>query len=50
LQLSGPYQYFEDHGAAYSTFTGKVEEIMQNEVNVHISEVVKEKKEEKKKE
>jgi hypothetical protein len=50
FELSGPYQSFEDHGAAYSAFAGKVEEIMQNEVNVYISEVGKEKKEEKKKE
>jgi hypothetical protein len=49
FQLSGPYQSFTSHVVAYSVFAAKVEEIMQNEVNVYISEIVKEKKEEKKK-
>ena len=49
FQLSSPYQSFTCHGAAYSVFAAKVEEIMQNEVNVYISEIVKEKKEKNKK-
>lgn len=48
FQLSGPYQSFTNHGAAYPVFSGKIEEIMQNEVDVFIREVVKDKKEEKK--
>ncbi len=50
FQLSGPYQQFADHGAAYPAFAGKVEEIMQNEIDVYVTEVVTEKKEEEKKE
>ena len=45
FQMSGPYRSFRDHAAAYPAFAGKVEEILQNEVHVYISEVVKEKKE-----
>jgi len=48
LQLGGPYQEFADHAAAYPLFAGKVEEVMQSEVDVFVSEVVKEKKEKKK--
>jgi len=48
FQRSGPYQQFTDHGTAYSAFAGKVEEIMQNEVDVFVTDVVKERKEEKK--
>jgi hypothetical protein len=50
FQLGGSYQQFGSHGGAYPLFAGKVEDIMQNEVDVYIAEVVKEKKEEKKKE
>lgn len=49
FQFSGPYQQFPDHKSAYPVFAGKVEETMQNEVDVYIAEVMKEKKEEKKK-
>ena len=48
FQLSGPYQGFKDHAEGYPQFGGKVEEIMQHEVDVYISQVVKEKEEEKK--
>jgi hypothetical protein len=49
LQRSGPYQQFADHGAAYPVFAGKVEKIMRNEVDVYVTEVVKEEKKEAKK-
>lgn len=45
FQLSGPYQRLASHSAAFSLFAGKVEGIMQNEVEGFIAEVVKEKKE-----
>jgi len=50
FQLSGRYQQFTTHSAAYPLFAGKMEETMQHEVDAYITEVVKEKKEEKKKE
>jgi hypothetical protein len=46
FQLSGPYRSLGSHSAAYSLFAGKVEEIIRNEVEIFITEVVKEKKEE----
>ena len=49
FQLSGPYQAFSQHSEAYSQFGGKIEEILQHEVDMYISQVVKEKEEEKKK-
>lgn len=50
FQRSGPYQQFADHSAAYPAFAGKIEEIMQSEVDVYVTEVVtmKDKKEEEK--
>ncbi|MBU4260602.1 MAG: DUF4231 domain-containing protein [Proteobacteria bacterium] len=45
FQLGEPYQQSATHGAAYPLFAGKVEEIMQSEVDVFISKVVQAKKE-----
>ena len=50
FQLSGPYRDFKGHAEGYPQFGGKVEEIMQHEVDIYISQVTKEKEEEKKKE
>jgi hypothetical protein len=46
FQLAGPYQTFKDHKEAYSSFATHTESIHQREVDVYISEVVKEKKKE----
>jgi Protein of unknown function (DUF4231) len=46
FQLAGPYQNFKDHKEAYSSFATRTESIHQQEVDVYISEVVKEKKKE----
>jgi hypothetical protein len=48
FQLSGPYRECKEHAEAYPQFGGKIEEILQYEVDVYISQVVKEKGEEKK--
>jgi len=50
FQLSGPYRQFSKHNEAYPFFAGRVEEATQQEVDVYITQVVKEKKEEKKEE
>lgn len=44
FQLAGPYQNFKDHKEAYSSFASRTESIHQQEVDVYVSEVVKEKK------
>jgi hypothetical protein len=44
FQLAGPYKDFKDHAEAYSSFATRTESIHQQEVDVYISEVVKEKK------
>ncbi len=41
FQHSGPYQAFADDAAAYPAFAGNIEEIMQNEIDVYVTEVVK---------
>jgi hypothetical protein len=50
FQLAGPYQDFKDrkeaHKEAYSLFATRTESIHQQEVDVYITEVVKEKKKE----
>jgi hypothetical protein len=46
FQLAGPYQNFKDHKEAYSSFATRTESIHQQEVDVYISQVVKEKKKE----
>ncbi len=50
FQLSGPYRTFEKHADIYPLFAGRVEETIQREVDEYITQVVKEEKEEKKKE
>ena len=42
FQLCGPYQSFADHGAAFSQFAGRVEDIMQKEVETYITQVAQE--------
>lgn len=44
FQLSGEYRYL-NHAEAYPVFAAKVEDILRHEVDVYITEVVKEKKE-----
>ncbi len=44
FQLSGPYKDFQKHAEAYPAFAAQVEDILRQEVNVYISEVVREKK------
>jgi hypothetical protein len=46
FQLAGPYQNFKDHTEAYSSFATRTESIHQQEVDVYVSEVVKERKKE----
>jgi Protein of unknown function (DUF4231) len=43
LQLAGPYRRFNpDHASAYPTFAGRVEALIQREVEIYISEVARE--------
>ena len=49
FQLSGPYSDYLDHAAAYRAFAGRVEAIIQRDVEVYITQVVQEKTEEPKK-
>jgi Protein of unknown function (DUF4231) len=44
FQLGGPYQDFKDHKEAYSSFATRTESIHQQEVDVYITEIAKEKK------
>jgi hypothetical protein len=46
FQLAGPYQNFKEHKEAYSSFATRTESIHQQEVDVYITEVVREKKKE----
>ena len=47
FQLAGPYQQLGTHGKAFPDFAAQVEKICRQEVDVFITEVAKEKKEEK---
>ncbi len=49
FQLSGPYRRYGSHAEAYTAFAARVENIIQRDVAVYISEVVREPEEEKKK-
>ena len=46
FQLGGPYQEFKNHAEAYPSFATRTESIHQQEVNVYITEITKEKKKE----
>ncbi len=46
FQLAGPYQDFKTHEEAYSIFATRTESIQQQEVDVYITEIAKEKKKE----
>lgn len=46
FQLGGPYQDFKNHEQAYSSFATRTESIHQQEVDVYITEIAKEKKKE----
>jgi hypothetical protein len=50
FQLSGPYKSYAKHIDAYPVFAERVEDTIKHEIDVYITEVVKEKEEEKKKE
>lgn len=43
FELSGPYANRDTHARAFTKFTGRVEEIIQRDVQVYISEIVGEK-------
>jgi hypothetical protein len=49
FQLSGPYQAHRNHQVAYPPFAARVEEILRQDIEVFITQVVKEKKVEEKK-
>jgi hypothetical protein len=42
FQLSGAYAYYETHKQAYEKFTGRVESMLQADVQKYIAEIVKE--------
>jgi len=44
FQLSGPYRRPRSHAEAYPAFAGRVEDIIQRDVEVYITEVVREKR------
>jgi hypothetical protein len=44
FQLSGPYRRHGSHAEAFQVFAGRVEDILGRDVEVYITEVVKEKK------
>lgn len=46
-QLSGPYSDYESHTQAFSIFASQVEDILKHDVEVYITQVVQEKKDEK---
>jgi hypothetical protein len=46
FQLGGPYQEFKNHAEAYPSFATRTESIHQQEVDVYITEITKEKKKE----
>jgi hypothetical protein len=43
FQLSGAYQTAQDHTQAYPIFAAKVEDIIRRDVEVYVTEVVKDK-------
>jgi Protein of unknown function (DUF4231) len=43
FELSGPYQSRDSHSHAFPKFTGRVEEIIQRDLQIYISEIVSEK-------
>ena len=47
FQLSGPYRRFESHPDAYRAFAARVEDINRLDVEAYVTEVVREKQEEK---
>lgn len=47
FQLAGTYQDYKTHSDAYPAFSGRVEDICRQEVDVFVTEVAKEKKKEK---
>jgi hypothetical protein len=47
FQLSGQYRQFSQHSDAYPLFAGSIEDTIQRDVDVYITEVVKEAKEAK---
>jgi hypothetical protein len=49
FQLSGPYSRRETHADAYEKFAGRVEEIIQHDVQIYINEIVGEPETEEKK-
>ena len=49
FQLSTPYRRYKNHAEAYPVFAARVEGIIQPSVEVYITEVVREKEEEKEK-
>lgn len=50
FQLSGSYQTLQNHPSAYSTFANRVETIIKKDVEVYITEVLKEKAQQEKEE
>jgi hypothetical protein len=46
FQLAGPYQDFKKHTEAYPSFATRTESMFQQEVDVYITEIAKEKKKE----
>ncbi len=46
FQLAGPYQDFKNHTDAYPSFATRTESIFQQEVDVYITEIAKERKKE----
>jgi hypothetical protein len=46
FQLSGLYQNYENHAEAYPVFAGRVEDIHQQEFEIYITKVVREKEKE----
>ena len=44
FQLSGPYRPDKSHSKAYPAFAGRVEDIIQRDVEVYVTEVVREKR------
>jgi hypothetical protein len=50
FQLSGPYRRFDSHPDAYRAFAARVEEINRLDVQTYVTEVVREKQDEKERE
>jgi len=49
FQMSSPYQDYESRAKAYPVFAARIEDIHQSEVDVYITQVVREEKEKKEK-